>query len=107
MDIKDLTEFSRKEHARLIDHYNLREDSKLKYTLFAKLIEEIGELSEAILMSDSLQRGEKLRKDNHDELAYELADVLLCTSILAQELNIDIEKALNEKIEKIKKRNYA
>lgn len=106
MDIQEIVDFAKKEHDRLTAHYNLKDDAKLKYTMFTKLVEEIGELSEAILMSDSLQRGEKLRKDNHDELAHELADVLLCASILAQELNIDIEKALKEKIDKIEKRKY-
>lgn len=55
--------------------------------------------------ADGLQRGDKLRKTK-SELADEFADVLLVTLILAEEWDVDAKKALIEKIEKIKKRDY-
>jgi len=104
METKKLFEFAKKEHKRLIEHYNIREDPKTKYTLFTKMIEEVGELSEALTTSDSLQRKDKLKKEV--DLAGEIADVLFTTLILAEELNIDVEEALEKKMEKIRNRTY-
>ncbi|MBW3005108.1 hypothetical protein KY310_04720 [Candidatus Woesearchaeota archaeon] len=105
MELQDLFEFAKKEHDRQVTHHKVKGDPKVKYTMFAKLIEELGELSEAMTTADGLQRGDKLRKAK-SELADEFADVLLVTLILAEEWNVDAKKALIEKIEKIKKRNY-
>jgi len=105
MDLKEVFDFIEAEHKRLIEHYGFSRDSKLKYTFFAKLVEEIGELSEKILTLDSLQRADKLNNEK-GKIEHEIADVLLTTLILARELGIDTEKALKEKIEKIKQRTY-
>jgi len=105
MELKDLFEFAKQEHERQVTHHKVKGDPKVKYTMFAKLVEELGELSEAMTTADGLQRGDKLRKAR-SELADEFADVLLVTLILAEEWNIDAKKALIEKIEKIKKRKY-
>jgi NTP pyrophosphatase (non-canonical NTP hydrolase) len=105
MKFEELTDFATKEHERLITHYNIKDNPKTKYTIFAKLVEEIGELSEAILTRDSLQRKDKLH-NSKTKLEDELADVILCTMILAKELNIDIDKSLKQKMKKIKKRKY-
>lgn len=105
MELRELTKFADDEHSRLVKHYNVKNNPKTKYTIFAKLIEEIGELSEAILIRDNMQRKYKLR-DSKSKLEEELADVILATLILAKELNIDIEKELKQKIEKIKRRKY-
>ena len=43
----------------------------------------------------------KFKKEN---LPDEFADVLITTLLLAQEMNVDIEKALEDKIKKIDKR---
>lgn len=105
MKFEELTDFATQEHERLITHYDVKANPKTKYTIFAKLVEEIGELSEAILTRDSMQRKDKLQ-DSKSKLEDELADVILCTMILAKELKIDIAKSLNQKIKKIKKRKY-
>lgn len=105
MDIDELFEFAKKEHKRQIKHHKVEGDPKISYTMLAKLMEEIGELSEAMLITDSLQRGDKLRKAQK-ELADEFADVILVTLILAQQWDVDAKKALENKISKIKKRIY-
>ena len=105
MEMKELLEFVEKEHERLTLHYKSKGDPNKKYRMFAKLIEEMGELSEAILAGDAFQRNEKL-ETKKEKLEHELADVLICTLILAKEMNINIKKSLKEKIEKIKKRKY-
>lgn len=105
MDLDELDKFIDWEHARLIKHFYGKSTSKTKYTIFAKVIEEVGELSECILTSEQLQRKEKLDKIQ-DKLEHEFADVILSTMILAKEMNVDLKKALKEKINEIKKRNY-
>ena len=49
MELDGLFEFAKKEHHRQVTHHNLKGDPKTKYTIFAKLMEEVGELSETIL----------------------------------------------------------
>ncbi len=103
--MEELFEFAKIEHERLVNHYNIKGESKTKYTILAKLMEELGELSEAILTFDSLQRSDKL-EETKKNLEGELADVILTTLILSKELDVNIKKALQEKIEKINKRKY-
>jgi NTP pyrophosphatase (non-canonical NTP hydrolase) len=103
MKFEELVAFAGKEHEKLVNHYGVKGNPKTRYTIFAKLVEEIGELSEAILASDSLQRRDKLEVGK-ESLEGELADTLLVTLILAKELDIDIEEALDNKIKRLKAR---
>jgi NTP pyrophosphatase (non-canonical NTP hydrolase) len=105
MELDDILEFIKAEHTRVVSHYNMIDDPKTKYTMLAKLTEEVGELAEAILSYDSLQRGPKLRHDK-SKLEHEVADVILTTLMISREMNIDVKKALSEKVKKIKKRRY-
>lgn len=103
--MEDIFEFAKLEHERQVKHYGVKENDKTKYTMFAKLVEEVGELSQALLMQDSLQRDAKL-KENKESIEDELSDVLLVTLILSVELSVDIKKSLTDKISKIKARKY-
>lgn len=105
MEIDELLSFIKEEHQRLMRLYDLKEHSQIKYPMVVKIMEELGELSECILASDSMQRIEKLeaQKSKIDE---EVADVLITTLLLAENMNIDVVSGLKRKIEKIKKRNY-
>lgn len=105
MAAHDIFEFAKREHERLVTHYGVDEDPKTKYAMLAKLMEEVGELSEAILHTDALQRKDKLKEKNID-LPGEFADVMLATAVLAQELDVDLHDALEKKMEKIQKRKY-
>ena len=109
MEFNELKKFAKQEHKRLVEHFNVKNDPKVKYTMFAKLVEEMGELSEAILTYDNMQRSDKLsnsKTESKQRLEHEFADVLLVTMILAKELDVDMDKALRAKIEKIKERKY-
>ena len=105
MKFDELIEFAKVEHERLVTHFGVKNNPKTRYTMFAKVVEEVGELSEAILINDGIQRKDKLSKSKK-ELEGEFADVILTTMILAQELNVNMDKALTEKIKKIKARKY-
>ena len=51
-----------------------------------------------------MQRKQKLDNHNKDNLSGEFADVIITTLLLAKAMNVDIEKALERKIEKVSKR---
>lgn len=65
-----------------------------------KLGEEYGELCDEILASAGDQRKDKLDKPH--ELEGEFADVVIVAFLLAKSMNVDMQKALKEKIKKIK-----
>jgi len=64
----------------------------------------LGELCDEILAHNSMQRKQKLDNHNKDNLSEEFADVIITTLLLAKAMNVDIEKALERKIEKVNKR---
>ena len=66
-----------------------------------KLSEEVGELAEQILIR-SWGQLHKSWWDNKEELADEIADVMITVWSIAKELDIPLEQALNNKIKKIK-----
>ncbi len=71
---------------------------------FAKLTEEVGELSNEILASVGYQRKEKLKNHSKQTLESEFADVFITSLLLAQTCEIDINKALEEKFKKLDNR---
>jgi NTP pyrophosphatase (non-canonical NTP hydrolase) len=71
--------------------------------IFARTIkigEEYGELCDAVLASVGDQRKDKLIEPQH--LEGEFADVVITAFLLAKAMDVDMPKALAEKIEKIK-----
>ena len=77
--------------------YNIERDLQLSFTQF---MEEIGELAKEI--NKPRLRNKEIDKIN---LEGEFADVLLQLFILADMTGVDLEKALLEKAEIIKKRH--
>lgn len=83
---------------KLIDQqYNIQRDPQLAFT---QLIEEIGELAVDVNLP-------KLRNKELDikSLEADFADIFLLLSALANLYNIDIETAMKEKLEILKKRH--
>lgn len=77
--------------------FKVKRDAHLS---FAQLIEEVGELAKAINLKKL--RHEKLDKKNLEE---EFADVYFQLAELAKINHIDIEKAIKNKIEILKKKH--
>jgi len=77
------------------------------YTQAAKLVEEVGELHAALLSRSRLQRIEKATKFDRDTLGDELADVIICTAILADVVNVDLAEALVRKMAVVDRRVQA
>lgn len=103
--MKKLLKWTEKESGRLKkDHGKYPDQDKQIFACAIKLGEEFGELCQEVLFHSSLQRKSKLKKFKKENLSEEFADVLICTLLLAQEMNVDIEKALESKMKKIDKR---
>jgi len=97
MEVKDL----QKQVNEFVDV--LDEKFKCKHNTnntFIHLIEEIGELAKQVNSPNI--RNEEIDKNN---LAEELGDILILTIRLASENNIDVEQAIKDKIEMLKKRH--
>lgn len=103
MDFKNFLQQIQDENKRQLKYYPSDKIDPETYTRAVKLIEEVGELCAEILKRDSLQRKEK-GENNSEDLAEEMADVIITAFLLASRLDIDIEKALLQKMEKITKR---
>ncbi len=106
MDFEDLLKFIELEEGRSKKHYNGKLDDKEKYVLSStvKLTEELGELCNEVLSAHSLQRKQKQENRKDENLPKEFADVIIITLILARAMNVDIEKALERRMEEINKR---
>lgn len=106
MDFKNLNEIIAEIDELVRAYYNdeTLTNKELVYWKTLKLNEEVGELTWEVLSYFGSQRKEKLEEANLDSLKWEFADVLITTLLLARSMNIDIEEAFNEKLEKIYKR---
>ena len=105
MEFKELLKFIEIEDERIKKYYGGYSDQEKRILArTVKLTEELGELCNEVLAHNSLQRKQKL--DNHDKenLPEEFADVIITALLLAKAMNVDIEKALARKGEKINKR---
>ncbi len=105
MELNELLKFIDLEDERLRNIF-AHGDDKEKQMLrrVAKLTEEVGELSNAILAFNSLQRPEKLNSYNENNLSEEIADVIITTLLLAKSADVVVVDALKNKVEKINKR---
>ena len=89
----------------LIDaHFHEQFKNKSEYERLlsrtVKLNEEVGELCEAVLHEGKEQRQEKTGIDFNGEVA----DVIICTLMLAQMKNVSVWDEVGKKLEKIKSR---
>lgn len=106
MKFTELLKFIDLENQRIIKFFGKNSASQQEriLTRTVKLTEELGELCNEILAFNGDQRKEKI--DNHDKnnLPDEFADVIITTLLLAKSMNVDVKKALVNKINKINKR---
>ena len=105
MDFKEFQKFIKTEDERLMKHFPFPDKEKGIFARIVKMSEEQGELSEAILNYFSLQRKTK-NQTGKAAVAQEIADVVICASLLAHELEIDLEECLKDKMKTISRRKY-
>ncbi len=101
MEIKELKEFAKETEDKFIRYYNKTKEELIPFHAL-KIGEEAGELFEQVLNHHNIQRKEKTI--NKEKMGEEIADVLLAAIVLAQSLNIDIEKELDNKMKKNRER---
>lgn len=107
MEMKKLLDFTEKLDRYFLDHFpDLRGRERI-YARMVKVSEEVGELADEVLSSQSDQRREKLAGKEDDALSIEIADVIITTLMLARSLNVDVVKALEQKMQKIQERMSA
>lgn len=100
---KELKNFIDAEHKRMLERWH--ENKKIRtMARTIKLMEELGELCNEIMAYNTEQRKEKMHPKNSKNLANEFADVIIVTLLLAENVNIDVYRALKNKIKKIEKR---
>lgn len=69
-----------------------------------KLNEEVGELCNDILSILKLQRKAKLENFDKRNVYQEFADVIMTTIQLANAANVDIERAIDDKLKKVEEK---
>ncbi|GLY80081.1 hypothetical protein [Actinoallomurus iriomotensis] len=77
------------------------------YMQAAKLVEEVGELHAQLLGRSKLQRRDKGQEFSRTALEGEVADVMICTAILAQAAGVDFRAALRAKMHTVDGRDQA
>ena len=104
MTIKQLVDQYKEIHTFLNQNWPLKSKMKRTFARTMKIVEELGELADEILTSMSLQRESKVAKFSRQNLEDEYADVLGSLILLGIELDIDVEKVMQRKIDYTKKR---
>ena len=84
-----------------IKFFTLTKKEKDILTKTVKLQEEVGELANDILSTLSLQRKSKLEAFDKKNMYEEFADIILSVIMLANSMNVDIERAVLGKYQKI------
>ena len=104
MTIAELSEFAAWSNERIAERFPEGNPEQAALAHAVKIGEELGELYEAVLAASLRQRTEKLAAHTQENLAEECADVLISTLVLADEMNVDVQKALHAKMAKIRSR---
>lgn len=104
MTFDELLDFIAREDARLRKRFPERDEARRTLSRAVKLSEEVGELSNEVLLSLSDQRSEKLANFDSKNVGKEVADVIITTMMLARSLGVDVPQALAGKIEIIDQR---
>jgi NTP pyrophosphatase (non-canonical NTP hydrolase) len=105
MNFNELMAFAKKHSSRL-DKGILSGYDQEKRILHAtvKSNEELGELCDVVLKSIGAQHSNKMVGYNKKQIENEIADVFFTVALLAYLLDVDIEKAMLEKMELINAR---
>ena len=103
-----LAQFAQRQAPVLKTVFGMKTDEELASLSMIKLQEEAGEVAEAFLAARSLQRASKLnglsQTDLLADLATELSDVIVVAALLAQSMGINIEHALEARLEELRSR---
>lgn len=102
LSIKELQkELHQREKDLRIEFVSLSKREKDILAKTVKLTEEVGELSNDILATMSLQRKSKLANFDKHNLYEEFADIIISVIALANVMDVNMDRAVREKLNKI------
>ena len=99
MTIQSLVEQYQSISAFLNERWPLKNSEQRVFARTMKIMEELGELSDEILTSMNLQRNTKIKNFSRENVEDEFADVLGSLILLGIELDVDVEKVMQKKIQ--------
>lgn len=108
MSLRDLSEWAQQQAKRLAANFGLDAADDSAYFALAqtvKLGEEVGELHAEVLGALHYHRSDKHGQYDPRTLAGELADVTVCIALLSQILDVDLARAVTEKVKYLEARN--
>ena len=89
---------------RLEKAYPSNNEREVLYSRLVKLMEETGELANAVGSHFKQQRSEKYINDVESIISNECADVIITTLLIGLKLNLNIDLAIAKKVELIDER---
>ena len=98
MTIKSLVDQYKEISIFLNERWPLKSKDQRVFARTMKIVEELGELADEILTGMNLQRNSKIAKFSEENIHDEFADVLASLILLANEIDIDVEKVIKKKI---------
>lgn len=99
MTIQNLINQYKKISLFLNNKWPLKDHDQRVFARTMKIVEELGELSDEILTSMNLQRDTKIEKFSRENVEDEFADVLGSLILLGIEMDLDIQKIMQRKID--------
>jgi len=99
MTIEELVAEYKKISDFLNERWPLKDHDQRVFARTMKIVEELGELADEILTSMNLQRNVKIEAFSRENIEDEFADVFASLILLANEMNLDVEKVMKRKLQ--------
>ena len=104
MQLKEILDFVDKVDAHFLQKHPDMDKERQSLWRSVKLTEEVGELNEQLMGHYGYVRKEKLEKFSQEHLEHEVADVIISTIMIAKSLDVDLDRALTNKMAIVKER---
>jgi NTP pyrophosphatase (non-canonical NTP hydrolase) len=109
ISLREAAAWANQQAKRLAENFGLdvaADRDKFALAQTAKLGEEVGELHAEVLGAIKYCRADKVSQFTLDSLAGELADVMVCTLLLAEIFGVDLPMAVTSKIALLQERQF-
>lgn len=109
MTLRDAADWAGQQAKRLATNFGMdlsADRDKFALAQAAKLGEEVGELHAEVLGALRYCRQDKAAQFTNESLVGELADVMVCTLLLAEIFEVDLPSAVVDKIDFLRRRQF-
>jgi NTP pyrophosphatase (non-canonical NTP hydrolase) len=109
MSLREASDWAGQQAKRIAANFGMdmaADRDKFALAQTAKLGEEVGELHAEVLGAIRYCRQDKAAQFTSDSLVGELADVMVCTLLLAEIFQVDLPAALTDKIDFLRERQF-